>query len=110
LLAALRAELAIADEDAKRELAEQLRPYLSHESDCLLDAVEAGPLAKLHPETLVRFAREGRVWAVKVGREWRFRADRLAIGPPAAETAPSTPRPPVRRRAAGRGRASIRAA
>jgi hypothetical protein len=33
-------------------------------------------------------AREGRIWAVKVGREWRFRADRSEIHP-----APRSPFP-----------------
>ena len=44
-------------------------------------AAEAADLLGLHPDTLVRMARAGRIWAQKVGREWRFRADRLEIEP-----------------------------
>src|SRR5271169_3089825 len=56
LAAALFAEL---DDLACRELAELLRPYLITGPDRLLDAAEAAPPAKLHPDTLVRMAREG---------------------------------------------------
>lgn len=80
LAAALLAEL---DELACRELAELLRPYLTAGPDHLLDAAEAAPPAKLHPDTLARMAREGRVkGAEKVGREWRFPTGRLEISAP----------------------------
>ena len=95
LAAALLAEL---DELACRELAELLRPYLAAGSDHLLDAAEAAPPAKLHPETLVRMAREGRVkGAEKVGREWRFPTGRLEIGPPPCRSVSAEPAPAARR-------------
>jgi hypothetical protein len=99
--AALLAEL---DELACRELAELLRPYLTADPDHLLDAAEAAPPAKLHPDTLVRMAREGRVkGAEKVGREWRFPTGRLEISAPpcrlvSTESAPATRRAPRRER------------
>jgi len=102
LAAALLDEL---NEAACRELAERLRPYLAGEPDRLLDAVEFAPLVKLNPETCVRMARSGRVWAVKVGRGWRFRADRLQVSPLAGRSV--SPAPPARpRRAPARERAS----
>jgi excisionase family DNA binding protein len=39
----------------------------------LLTAKDAAPLADLHPVTLLRFAREGKVAVVKIGRKRRFR-------------------------------------
>jgi excisionase family DNA binding protein len=65
---------------ALRELATRLRPYLHSEPD-FLDARQAAARLGLHPETLARMARDGRVPAVKVGREWRFRSDRLDVQP-----------------------------
>lgn len=106
LAAALFAEL---DELACRELAELLRPYLTTGPDRLLDAAEAAPRAKLHPDTLVRMAREGRVkGAEKVGREWRFPTGRLEISPPTCRSL-STESEPAPRRAPRRERASFAA-
>ncbi len=51
----------------------------------LLDAPEARQLG-IHPNTLVRMAREGRISATKLGRSWRFPANTSEILPPA--TAP----------------------
>ena len=39
----------------------------------LLTAQEAAPLVDLHPVTLLRYAREGKVTVVKIGRKRRFR-------------------------------------
>lgn len=65
------------DDDALSVLAERLRPYLA-DSDELLDAREAATRLGLHERTVARMAREGRIpGAVKVGRGWRFNADRL---------------------------------
>ena len=80
LLAGLLAE--IQDDDiAKRELAEALLPYMAQRSDessdRLLNAMEKAAQLRVHPETLVRMARAGRIRAVKVGREWRFRVEDL---------------------------------
>ncbi len=94
-----------SEADACRELAELLRPDLTAGPDHLLDAAEAAPPAKLHPDTLVRMAREGRVkGAEKVGREWRFPTGRLEISPPpcrslSTESAPAVRRAPRRERA-----------
>jgi excisionase family DNA binding protein len=73
--------LSALDETAVRELAERLRPHLPLDSDRFLDAREAAALLGLRPDTLLRMARDGRIWARKAGREWRFRADRLEIRP-----------------------------
>jgi excisionase family DNA binding protein len=40
----------------------------------LLDAPEKARQLGVHPNTLVRMAREGRISATKVGRSWRFPA------------------------------------
>src|SRR5437016_2308769 len=99
--------LGSLDDAATRELAERLRPHLPPAPARLLDAREAAALVGLHPDTLVRMARSGRVWAQKAGREWRFRADRLEILPRGGEASPTwhpvraarvratTPRPSV---------------
>jgi excisionase family DNA binding protein len=84
------------DDAATQQLAERLRPHLPLEPDRLLDAREAAGLLGLHPDTLVRMARTGRIWAQKAGREWRFRADRLDISPLDGE--PASGAPPGRRR------------
>lgn len=100
--------LSALDEAAARELAERLRPHLPLDPTRFLDTREAAQVLGLHPDTLVRMARAGRISARKVGREWRFRADQLDIRPVAAraETVP-----PVRVRSARRAssRASIAA-
>jgi excisionase family DNA binding protein len=73
--------LGTLDDASARELAERLRPHLPVDPNRFLDAREAADVLGLHPDTLVRMARTGRIWAQKVGREWRFRADRLEIHP-----------------------------
>lgn len=45
--------------------------------DALLTAEQAGPLVNLHPDTLLRYARQGRVKVVKIGRKRRFRESDL---------------------------------
>lgn len=96
------------DDEATRELANRLRPHLPAEAERLLDAREAAALLGLHPDTLVRMARTGRIWAKKVGREWRFRADNLDIGP-VAGSLPASPTPMRRRRPQATARPSIAA-
>lgn len=49
----------------------------SPEFERLLDSQEAALLMRVHPETLKRLARGGKVAAVKLGRVWRFRASAL---------------------------------
>jgi excisionase family DNA binding protein len=43
----------------------------------LLTAVEAAALLKIHPKTLQRMARRGRIPARRIGDLWRFRASEL---------------------------------
>lgn len=43
----------------------------------LLDPREAAALLRIHPKTLVRLAREGRIPAIRVAKHWRFRASAL---------------------------------
>ncbi len=43
----------------------------------LLSDVQAGGLLGLHPKTVQRLARTGKLPAVRVGRYWRFRASAL---------------------------------
>ena len=40
----------------------------------LLTAIEAAKLLKIHPKTLQRMARQGRIPAKHIGDLWRFRA------------------------------------
>lgn len=40
----------------------------------LLDSFEAAAIMKVHPKTLQRLARDGRIPGVHVGKLWRFRA------------------------------------
>lgn len=92
LLSAVLAELDEADDTVKRQFATQLRPYLADDSGRLLDAGEMAELLQLNPGTLVKMARTGRIWAKKVGREWRFRADRPDVLPVSREPIlPSVP-------------------
>jgi excisionase family DNA binding protein len=100
-LAALIAELQ-DDESAKRDLAEALRPYLASVQDGeyaerLLNVTEKAAQLGLHPDTLVRMARENRIRAAKVGREWRFRSVDLPQGRRRSES-PVGPAPRTRRR------------
>jgi excisionase family DNA binding protein len=47
----------------------------SYES--LLDSDQAAAIIKVHPKTLQRYARNGIVTGVRVGKLWRFRASDL---------------------------------
>jgi excisionase family DNA binding protein len=47
------------------------------EFERLLDSDEAAALLKIHPKTLQRMAREGRIAAAQIGKLWRFRASAL---------------------------------
>jgi excisionase family DNA binding protein len=99
--------LASLDEEAVRALAERLRPYLHGSDDRpLLTPAQAAERLSLHPKTVARMARDGRLPAVKVGAGWRFRPDQLDIAPPPAPAARSA----MHRRRHLRGeRASVRA-
>jgi excisionase family DNA binding protein len=43
----------------------------------LLDSEEAARLLGVHPKTLVRMARQGKLPASRIGSLWRFRASEL---------------------------------
>jgi excisionase family DNA binding protein len=43
----------------------------------LLDSEEAAALLKIHPKTLQKLAREGKIEAIKIGKLWRFRVSAL---------------------------------
>lgn len=45
--------------------------------ESLLTAVEAARLLQIHPKTLQRMARQGRIPAKRIGDLWRFRASEL---------------------------------
>lgn len=80
------------DDDALSLLAERLRPHLA-EPGGMVDAKEAAARLGLHERTVARMAREGRIpGAVKVGRSWRFRADRLAPRAPIRLAEAASPR------------------
>jgi excisionase family DNA binding protein len=73
--------VAALDDDSIACLAERLRPYLdvSREDGPLLTAAQAAARLGLHPKTVGRMARDGRLPAVKVGTGWRFHPDRLTV-------------------------------
>jgi excisionase family DNA binding protein len=43
----------------------------------LVDSKEAGEALGLHPKTVERMARDGRIPAKRIGKYWRFRASEL---------------------------------
>lgn len=110
LLEAWVAAFDAADEDSRHELADRLRPYLARERGDLLDAEQTARELGLHPNTLVRMARAGRVTgARKIGREWRFPVDELEILPTSGHRRAALPTIPSRARPAdGAAAAAIR--
>ncbi|MGH2913528.1 MAG: helix-turn-helix domain-containing protein [Solirubrobacteraceae bacterium] len=89
------------DQQALDDLARLFGAREPGRSAKLLDVAETADLLGLHPDTLARFARRGRIWAKRVGREWRFDPERLEIvpvdgGPPAASRVAPVPRRPAR--------------
>jgi hypothetical protein len=108
LLTALLEELA--DESACRELAEQLRPHLADAPERLLDAKAKAQQMGVNPETLARWAREGKVpGARRTGKEWRFPTGELDIQPTGSRACAEPPASPRRARVRdGAGAAAIR--
>jgi excisionase family DNA binding protein len=102
--------LAALDEHTMAQLAQQLRPYLEDQSrtDALLTPAEAAQRLRLHPKTVVRMARDGRLPATKVGTGWRFHPNQLDI---AVTSRPIAADPPcaMRRRPASGEPASVAA-
>ena len=103
--------LASLDEKTIRALAERLRPHLEDRPDHqpLLTPAQAAERLHLHPKTVVRMARDGRLSAVKVGTGWRFHADRLDIVLSSCSAVVEPPRAAARRQLAKREPASVRA-
>jgi excisionase family DNA binding protein len=48
-----------------------------HVLENLLDSEQAAAIVKVHPKTLQRYARNGIVSGLRVGKLWRFRASDL---------------------------------
>lgn len=103
--------LASLDEETMRALAERLRPHLEDRPDHqpLLTPAQAAERLRLHPKTVVRMARDGRLPAVKVGAGWRFHPEQLDIVPPSRPAMVEPPRAAARRQLAKREPASVRA-
>ena len=64
----LAATPAISDGLRKPPASESWKP------EPLLDSEEAAAIMKVHPKTLQKLARQGRIPGVHVGKLWRFRA------------------------------------
>ena len=62
--------------DPQRKPATSVAPSI-FEFEPLLDSEEAAALLKIHPKTLQKLARRGKVAAIQVGKLWRFRASTL---------------------------------
>jgi len=43
----------------------------------LLDSEEAAAFVRIHPKTLQKFAREGQIQGIHIGKLWRFRRSAL---------------------------------
>jgi phage terminase Nu1 subunit (DNA packaging protein) len=52
-------------------------PHSSASFEPLLDSDRAAAIIQVHPKTLQRYARNGIVRGVRVGKLWRFRASDL---------------------------------
>jgi excisionase family DNA binding protein len=50
---------------------------VQHSFEPLLTSEEAAALLSIHPKTLQKFARSGKIPAVRIGDLWRFRASAL---------------------------------
>ncbi len=102
--------LASLDDEAIRALAERLRPHLEHQPDYqrLLTPAQVAERLRLHPKTVARMARDGRLPAVKVGTGWRFNPKQMEIAPPSRPVAVDSPCA-VRRRPARVEPASVAA-
>ena len=53
-------------------------PHSLESFEPFLDSEQAAALVKIHPKTLQRLARIGRVHGYRIGKLWRFRASDLA--------------------------------
>lgn len=84
--------LAELDDQALAELARRLAPHLAEpDPPAFLTARQAADRLAIHPKTLARATREGRVrGAQRVGGAWRFDPVALELLPPVSQplTAP----------------------
>jgi excisionase family DNA binding protein len=87
----VRGLLDALDDAALDDLAIRLRERLADDAGRLLDVRAAAARLRLHPETLSRMARTGRIAAVKIGRGWRFHANCLDIRPQDGQRAADRP-------------------
>lgn len=103
--------LASLEEETVRALADRLRPYLHdhHTHPALLTPAEAGERLRLHPKTVVRMARDGRLPATKIGTGWRFHPTQLDIARRTRSATAEGPCAPVGRRLVQGEPASVRA-
>lgn len=101
--------VALLDEDALDELAKLLAPRL-HRLDApasveapenLLSCAEAAGIANVHPETIRRAARSGKLRCVRAGTAVRVPPDALAEWLQAPKRVTATPRARPRHRRAG---------
>jgi excisionase family DNA binding protein len=47
------------------------------EFEALIDADRAGQMLGIHPKTVQKMAREGKLPAIRIGKYWRFRLSQL---------------------------------
>jgi excisionase family DNA binding protein len=59
----------------------------------LLTADEAAKLLRIHPKTVQKLAREGRLPSIRFDRFWRFRTSALDAWVASQQTDPSQPLP-----------------
>lgn len=86
--------LATLDDHHAAQLAQRVQAHLTTEHQ-LLTPAEAAQRLGLHPKTVTRMAREGRLPAIRIGNGWRFHADQLHPSPPPPATTPK-PQPALR--------------
>jgi excisionase family DNA binding protein len=92
----LAAILDAADDQELAELAARLEPFREREEPLLSPEAAAARLG-VHPKTLTRASKAGRVaGAIRVGGRWRFRASELELRPVRKPT--PIPAPPARAR------------
>lgn len=82
--------IAALDDETIARLADRLRPHLKAAAgdSALLTATEVGQRLRLHPKTVVRLARDGRLPAVKIGAAWRFQPGQLDVSLARTSTTP----------------------
>ena len=74
------AVVRIPEDRSAKDRADNGRSYFSESQsnfEPVLNTEEAAALLQIHPKTLQRMARQGRVPAFRIGDLWRFRASAL---------------------------------